>query len=390
MKVVVVLLLPLAVMVINTRSVSAVCKCEIEVASKITIDGKEAVFLPGTEVNIKMKELAGDDLSTSSRPHMFSNQSITSIIKSETEPTDENKEEKNIVSTSNSLYPIYMWYDNGTIYWWSEDDTPSLNQDASFMFYRINNLGDISGIENYDSSGVKNLRVTFAYVNLNNYLAFSKWNTSNVEILEGTFSFSSSTATDISGFEKWDVSKVEYMNSLFSHCNKIESLEPLANWDTSSAVTLANMFNSASSLNGCGNLTDLSVLMNWDVSNVEDFSYLFTGCNQIVNLDLSKWNTTNMIYMTYMFGGVPNLEELDISSFDTKKVTSFYRAFSYSTKLKHIYVGENWDTSANTEDTTQVFPTTSELPNFSIENENYKDLSYAHTGEGGYLTLKTN
>ena len=64
--------------------------------------------------------------------------------------------------------------------------------------------------------------------------------------------------------------------------------------------------------------------------------------------------------------------------------------FNNSTKLKNIFVGDNWNTSANTDETSYVFPTTSELPNFSNTNTNYRDLSYAHTGEGGYLELKTN
>ena len=43
----------------------------------------------------------------------------------------------------------------------------------------------------------------------------------------------------------------------------------------------------------------------------------------------------------------------------------------------------------NTGSTANAFPSTCELPNFSRSNPNDRDLSYAHTGEGGYLTLKT-
>ena len=55
----------------------------------------------------------------------------------------------NIVSKSN--YPIYMWYSNGTIYWWSEDSHPYLNEDASFMFNKMSNLSDISGLEDFNT-----------------------------------------------------------------------------------------------------------------------------------------------------------------------------------------------------------------------------------------------
>ena len=94
--------------------------------------------------------------------------------------------------------------------------------------------------------------------------------------------------------------------------------------------------------------------------------------------------------MSNMFADMDNIEDIDISGFNTENVTNFTKMFSGSNKLKHIYVGVDWNTSANTSDSTQVFPTSCQLPNFSSTNDDYRNLSYAHTGEGGYLTLKTN
>jgi surface protein len=91
-----------------------------------------------------------------------------------------------------------------------------------------------------------------------------------------------------------------------------------------------------------------------------------------------------------MFYGCSNLKELDISSFDTRNTISFASMFYGANALEKIYVGEKWNTSSNTGETRYVFPDSSNLPNFSNTNPNYRDLSYAHTGEGGYLTLKTN
>ncbi len=36
----------------------------------------------------------------------------------------------NDVSIAEATAPIYMWFDDGIIYWWSEEKTPSLNSDA--------------------------------------------------------------------------------------------------------------------------------------------------------------------------------------------------------------------------------------------------------------------
>ena len=131
-------------------------------------------------------------------------------------------------------------------------------------------------------------------------------------------------------------------------------------------------------------------LTGWDVSSVENMAYLFYGCTNLTEINISNWNTSKVKNMSFMFGNLSNMEELDISNLNTKSVTNFQKMFNGSTKLKHIYVGENWDTSANEGDATEVFPASSELPNFSSENENYRNLSYAHTGEGGYLTFKLN
>ena len=51
---------------------------------------------------------------------------------------------------------------------------------------------------------------------------------------------------------------------------------------------------------------------------------------------------------------------------------------------------ELWSISKNTDESRLVFPNSSYLPNFNQNNANYRDLSNAHTGPGGYLTLKNN
>lgn len=88
------------------------------------------------------------------------------------------------------------------------------------------------------------------------------------------------------------------------------------------------------------------------------------------------------------FGNCTALNEIDLSSFDTKNVVNFKNMFSGATSLTKIYVGNNWNTEKNTAETTDVFPETCNLPNFSTSNESYKDLRWAYVGEGGYLSVK--
>ncbi len=69
-----------------------------------------------------------------------------------------------------------MWYDNGTIYWWSEDKTPSLNINASHMFRRLTSLTDISGLETADVSKVKEIAYIFASdTSISDLKALKKW-----------------------------------------------------------------------------------------------------------------------------------------------------------------------------------------------------------------------
>ncbi len=453
-------------------SVSAVCKHSLEVNTNLVIDAKEAIFLPGNEMNIKMKQLAGDDLSGLTYPQNHDNLNITSIQYSEIEPIDANKEEKHIVSTSDSQYPIYMWFDNGVIYWWSEDKTPALNENSRAFFLSFLSLQTIDGLSNIDTSNVTNLSSFFAnnislldvspiynwnvekVKNMNSIfntclsleeIDLSMWKTSSLESFSNVFGMWEvhSNAGDLSSklkriilSERFNTSKVTNMYALLANNTHIEDYSFLRYLDVSNVTNLAQFFqfnlgltnteyindmdvSSATSMRamfhtcmnlitvdlsnwhtdnlvdmslmfyGCKSISEMNIL-NFNVSNVENMHYTFNNCQSLTSLDLSDWNTPKLTDLSYTFYGMVSLEELDISTFDTSKVTNFTKAFYASVKLNHIYVGEKWDTSANIGDTQYVFPSTCYLPNFSNTNPNYRDLSYAHTGEGGYLTLKTN
>ena len=426
-------------------STLALCTINLEVEATIKIDEIDATFLSGTEVNEKMKVLSGNDISSASSGFLTPDINITSIKHSSIEPNETEKQERNIVSTNDSNFPIYMWYENGTIYWWSKDEHPSLNEDSSYMFVLINNLNDIqsvadfdiknvstleayfvstaitdiSALENWDISNVQNISFIFQNTFIKNANSLMNWDTSNITDMSNVFC-EDKELEDVSAIKNWDVSNVKSMRHMFDKCYSLEIID-LSNWTTNSLENINGMFgmffdnnNSVGKLKkiilskkfDTSKVTDISYFLYHnlnlesysfleylDVSNVENFHCLFAANYNLISSDLDyikNWNTTNARDMSNMFSDLKSLEELDISNFDTSKVTNFSYMFSNSTKLRHIYVGEKWDTSANTGETSVVFPSSSYLPNFNTSNTNYKDLSYAHTGEGGYLTLKTN
>ena len=365
--------------------VNASCTCitTLDINLSLEIDRKEAVFLPGKEVNIKMKELAGDDTSTSTTGYGFKDQNITAIKKSEVEPIESNKEEKNVVSMPDSLYPIYMWYEEETIYWWSEDNTPALNEDASYMFFKIVNLSAIEGLKKFDSSSATTLAYFLSWSGLLNIDPLANWNTLNVISMEGLFTnnkgiesvdglrnwdtsnvqdmsymfygeenlktlidlelwdtsnvtnmygmfYNNSKLASLEGLEKWNISSVTNMSLMFYNDSSLTSLLPLAKWDTSSVKIMSGVFWLDTSL------TTLDGIGDWDISNVTDLSYMFHNCLELNDVSaLSNWNVSNVENMRYMFNisndvvgtrKYSNLAQLDISNWNMAKVKD-YRYF---------------------------------------------------------------
>ena len=69
---------------------------------------------------------------------------------------------------------------------------------------------------------------------------------------------------------------------------------------------------------------------------------MFSGCQGLVDLDVSNFDTNRVTNMTLMFSSCFELTSLDLSSFDTNSVTNMKAMFKSSTKLATIYVGAKW------------------------------------------------
>ena len=288
----------------------ALCSINLEINANITINEKEAIFLPGPEVNVKMKELAGDDTSTSSSPIMFYDENIKNIKYSVNKPSDENKEEKNIVSMSNSQYPIYMWYDNGTIYWWSEDKTPSLNEDASSMFHSLGSLENLQGLKDFDTSNVKYMTSIF---------------------------YKNESIESASGLENWDTSKAETFQAMFNQATSLSSVEALKNWNTSNVTKMGIAFSYTS-------LVDLKGLENWDTSKVDFFRETFGSITSLKSAEAIKnWNTTSATDMRLMFSNtaLENLQGLE--NWNVQNVTDFRSMFIYNYNLTDASAINDWN-----------------------------------------------
>lgn len=261
---------------------------------------KHAIFDTGTNVNLKMKNLAGDNTSDVTTQDT----KITAIMQSDTEPALENKTADNTVSTSTSSYPIYMWYDNRTIYWWSEDITPELNSDASHMFNNFRRLADVSGLENFD--------------------------TSNTTTMEAMF-YGCTSLTSLELGDKFDTSNVTSMYRMFMGCSSLANLDFGDKFDTSNVTTMRDMFY------GCTGLTSLDLGDNFDTSNVTSIRAMFMRCSSLTYLNLgNKFDTSNVTTMQDTFSGCSSISTLDISNFNMNGVTEITNMFNECTSLQEL------------------------------------------------------
>ena len=333
-------------------AIKALCTINLEINADITINHKEAIFLPGTEVNTKMKKLSGDNVSAS-HPNWSPNNSITMIKYSKTEPNELNKEEKNLVSMPDSSYPIYMWYEEGTIYWWSEDKTPNLNENASYMFHEMEQLTNILDLKYFDASNAKNLQELFGYnKSLNDITPLKDWDISNVTNLSWVFRFCYSLSS-IEALSSWDVSKVETLASFLMEDSNITSLKPLKNWNTSNVTSLFQSFL------GTG-VSNLEGLENWNTSSLENMTSTFSSCQNLVSIEaLKDWDVSHVERLNYTFLSSSLKKLSGLENWDVSSVTMFSNMFATNRNLTDASAINDWNiqSTANFRDMFNATPT---------------------------------
>ena len=325
-------------------------------ADDTVIPVRYAVFGLGPNVNQKLKVLAGNTLD-SENPLYTQDSNVTAIVRTDTAPSASNMTEEHIVSLETSKTPIYAWYDNGTIYYYSESEFLKFSESTSYMFSGFTKLTSID-LSKIDSSDVTDISRTLnndgslVTANLSNF-NFTSWDSSSLmsnfglgwgsgikTLILDKAKFPANMSSGLCDLEELesislkgvDTSRVTSMMSMFYNDKKLTNLD-LSNWDTSNVTNMNNVFSSCSKLETVN-------FKNWDTSNVTDMSSLFWGCSSLTSLDLSYFRTGNVTNMGSMFANDNNLLALDMSNFDFTKYhpTNFFSClgFSSSSKLKRL------------------------------------------------------
>ena len=216
------------------------------------------------------------------------------------------------------------------------------NTNLTHSFGSCTSLVNSNGsIGNWDVSQLTALYVTFdGCTNFN--VDISKWDTSSLGNMNNSFQNCTSFNQDLStkyitagnsptgsAYWAWNTSSVSNMIATFkgaTNFNCGSNANGLSNWNTSSATTMFEMFESSgynkplnTNLVPAASSYSGSDYVAWDVDNVVDFREMFRD-NTSFNQDIGKWKfkSTGTIAFNYMLKGATAFAQ-DIS---TKTITA--------------------------------------------------------------------
>ena len=216
-----------------------------------------------------------------------------------------------------------------------EDSAYLFSSDLTGSKY-LNNLTEIEGLNQLDTSNVTNMREMFKEMSNLTSLDVSSFDTSKVTDMSYMFYRNGVTSLDVSGF---DTSKVTVMSYMFLGMKNITNLD-VNGWNTSNVTSMYGMFS------GMSSVTSLDV-SGFDTCNVTTMREMFREMGNLTSLDLSGFNTSNVTDMSTMFYDMDNLTSLDVSSFDTSKVTTMGSMFK-NTPLAKLTLGDHFKAVGDT------------------------------------------
>ena len=297
----------------------------------------------GTTVNKKILALASGTGSeeTDNKPE------IKAIRMAESLPDDFIPSDANTVSTRDSKYPIYIFFDNkddaGIMYFYTESNTIVMSPYSGFMFAYNTALTDISGLSGWDSSNVVHMDGLFyGAKSLADISSFKDWDTSNVTNMHALFC-NARSLPDALAIKNWNTSNVTDMGYMFSSAVSL-TLVDVSNWSTSKVKNMACMFQVGDSWKANGQLIEINGLGDLDVSNVKDMTCMFYGASKMTYYDVSRWNVSKVESMNHMFCDNRSLLSLDLSNWDVSSLKTVYCMFDDNVSLKTIGDVSHWNT----------------------------------------------
>ena len=197
------------------------------------------------------------------------------------------------------------------------------------LFHSMNSYIDIS---RWNTSNVTNLNGTFTKSYVLKYCDISEWDVSNVTRLYYTFSYSYITY-DLS---KWNFKKLEDMRFTFNNIQEIDF--DFSKWNTSTVQDMSYAFNEINFKDKNINIKP-EYIENLNVSSCENFNNMFGRYNG-PDLTLDKWNFSNNknLKLNNIFNQKSSKSNIDISSWINK--LSLMDLLSLNTDMKNMFSSE--------------------------------------------------
>ena len=320
----------------------------------------EAIFLPGEEFNAKIKQLAGNNNAT----YETNDTNITSIVRASTLPNNFTPTNTNVVSTSSSGLPIYAWYDNGTIYYYTSATQLYMNSNANNMFRGLTNVSTIN-INTIDTSRMTVANYLFANTTNLSSIDLSNFNTSGMNNMSRMFEQTYFTSLDLSGFDMSNVTNVENM---FNNSTSLQQLKTPKVYPSNLSITLPKTLYMADNT-AYTTLNSSSPTKTWlktsytVVFNKNNNDATGTMNNQLIGVDATTTLSPNTFtYAGYTFvgwntepdgSGTPYLDEASVSNLGTFNETITLYA-QWIEKTYTITFDSNSGTFENNETTNTV------------------------------------
>ena len=279
------------------------------------------------------------------------------------------------IDDNTTEYSIYAWYDNGTVYWWSDVNKVYLLDKSHYLWSQLTNAEyiDTTGVDTSKLTVMNGMFKSAGYdASTFQIVGLDKFNTSNVTAMSSVFDATGYNATsfDIGNIGSWDTSNVTIMSYLFSSAGynaTTFNIGDLSNWKVSKVTSFSGTFlragfkattfnignlgnwrfNTVSNVNMYGMFFAagysattwyIGDLSGWNVEKVTSFNGTFNNAGynattfNIGNLSNWRFNTTTNISMQNMFNGAGRHSTTwyigDISNWNVEKVTSFNNTFS--------------------------------------------------------------
>lgn len=243
-----------------------------------------------------------------------------------------------IVAKSNWSDPECEFYKRSNLDWELIEDA-----DGNYLLGADGNIGnyiketDVVKIENlHGLEKLKTFQLDHCNV-LEEVIGIEEWDTSNRTSLQSMFRGCASFIKPDIDLSKWNVSNVTNMQYMFFNSG-FTSID-LHGWDVRKVTTIVSAFYGSKELE----TIDLS---NWITPSRISFGGLCYSCSALKSIDFSGWDWKNIKITSLLsaFVNCKNLENLDVTDWDISDASSIAAAFRYCEKLSTLNVSK-WNTA---------------------------------------------